>query len=258
MKHLIFTATTLLLTSTVAVSAPHVHWTHEEQAEWGAIHDETQTTAPMTYPFAECGIGQHQSPVDLGQAQNEATLNTLRVTYSNDKPDFFNSGHGIQVNSSDAYKGQLKIGNDSYPLIQYHFHAPSEHVINGKTYPAELHFVHIRPDGKMAVLGVLFEEGATNKSLQTILNNVSKESSEHRAETGVTLNPKSLLPKTLSKFYTYAGSLTTPPCSEGVNWYVLANPVTISSSQLAQLEELYKDNVRHPQALNGRVVSGKK
>lgn len=257
MKRIIFTVTTVLFTSTVAVSAPHVHWTHEKQAEWGSIHDETQTNAPMMYPFAECSIGQHQSPVDLGKAQNEGTLNTLRVNYSDDKPVFFNSGHGIQVNSSDTYNGQLKIGNDSYPLIQYHFHAPSEHVINGETYPAELHFVHIRPDGKMAVLGVLLKEGAANKSLQTILDNVSKISSEHKADTGITLNPKSLLPKSLSKFYTYAGSLTTPPCSEGVNWYVLANPVTVSGSQLAQLEELYKENARHPQALNGRAVSKK-
>lgn len=251
----IFLATTLL-TSTIAMSAPH--WTHEEEAEWGGIQDSTQTVAPLTYPYAECNIGQHQSPVDLGTMTSETSLNSLQTKYVADKPDFFNSGHAVQVNVSSNYKGQLKIGSDAYPLIQYHFHAPSEHVIGSKTYPAELHFVHIRPDGKMAVLGVLLEEGKANSTIQTILDNVSKVGSEHKKDTGLTINPTSLLPKTLSKFYTYAGSLTTPPCSEGVNWYVLATPITVSTTQLTQLEDLYNDNARKAQNLNGRVVSGKK
>ncbi|MBL1265073.1 carbonic anhydrase [Methylomicrobium sp. RS1] len=238
-----------------AVAAPH--WTHEEQADWGAIEDPTQTTAPLMYPYAECSIGTHQSPVDLGGQSNARKLNTLQVKYTKDKPDFYNSGHAVQVNSSANYKGELKIGNDLYPLIQYHFHAPSEHVINGTTYPAELHFVHIREDGRIAVLGVLLEEGAANETLQTILDNVKPTASEHNANTGIEINPKSLLPHDVSHFYTYAGSLTTPPCSEGVSWYVLAKPVAVSTAQLSQLESLYSDNARHAQALNGRVVTGK-
>lgn len=255
MKRILFAVTALLATP-VVISAPH--WTHEEQKEWGSIKEETKSVAPSMYPYAECSIGQHQSPVDLGGMTSEKSLNLLQAKYTEDKPEFFNSGHAIQVNSSTDYQGQLKIGSDAYPMIQYHFHAPSEHVINGKTYPAELHFVHVRPDGKMAVLGVLFQEGAANKTLQTILDNVPTEHEEHKNDTGVAINPKLLLPKSLSKFYTYAGSLTTPPCSEGVNWYVLANPVTISAGQLAQLEKLYKENAREPQPLNGRAVSGKK
>lgn len=185
-------------------------------------------------------------------------MNTLQVQYVNDKPDFFNSGHAIQVNSSTGYKGELKIGNDVYPLTQYHFHAPSEHVIGSKTFPAELHFVHVRDDGRIAVMGVLLEEGAANPAFQSILDNVSATAATHKKDTGIVINPKSLLPKDISHFYTYAGSLTTPPCSEGVSWYVLAKPVTVSAGQISQLEALYADNARSPQDLHGRVVTGKK
>ena len=245
-----------LLLNAATTSPPH--WTHEEQVEWGAIEDTTKTDAPFMYPYAECSIGQHQSPVDLSVQVASKKLNTLQVQYLKDKPDFFNSGHAVQVNSSAGYKGELKIGNDIYPLIQYHFHAPSEHVIGNKTFPAELHFVHIRDDGRIAVLGVLLEEGKSNPALQDILDHVPVDAATHNKTSGIEINPKSLLPKSVSHFYTYAGSLTTPPCSEGVSWYVLAEPVTISADQLSKLESLYKENARDPQALNGRVVTGKK
>jgi carbonic anhydrase len=179
------------LISHIAISAPH--WPHDEQAEWGAIEDASQTITPLMYPYAECSIGTHQSPVNLGGENNTHELNTLKVEYTEDKPDFFNSGHAVQVNSSSHYHGQLKIGNDIYPLIQYHFHAPSEHVINGKSFPAELHFVHIREDGRIAALGVLLEERAANETVQTVLDNTLAPS-EHNANTGIEINPRSLLP----------------------------------------------------------------
>jgi carbonic anhydrase len=249
------TAVSLSLISNV-VFAVGPHWTHEEQAVWGAIKDTRQSTAPLMYPYAECSIGQHQSPVDLAVESNAVQLNTLAMQYVKDKPDFFNSGHAIQVNTSTNYKGQLKIGNDLYPLIQYHFHAPSEHIVNKKVYPAELHFVHIREDGRIAVLGVLFKLGAANKTLQTILNNMPLNAATHH-KSAVEIEPKSLLPGNVSRFYTYAGSLTTPPCSEGVSWYILSTPITLSTAQLGQLETLYSGNARLAQALNGRIVTGK-
>lgn len=223
----------------------------------------------MIYPYAECALGLHQSPVNLEGEKNAKKSNTLEVHYADDTPDFFNSGHAVQVNSSDNYKGRLTIGNDLYPLIQYHFHAPSEHQIGVKTFPAELHLVHIREDGKIAVLGVLLEEGEANPAFQTILDKVSHHSGVLNSDTGIVINPKSLLPDDLSHFDTYAGSLTTPPCSEGVNWFVFAEPVTISSDQLEQLKGFFPDlydgsldgytngNARFTQDLNGRVVTGK-
>jgi carbonic anhydrase len=130
-------------------------------------------------------------------------------------------------------------------------------------------FSAIREDGKMAVLGVLLEEGEANPAFQTILDKVSHNSGVLNSDTGIVINPKSLLPDDLSHFDTYAGSLTTPPCSEGVNWFVFAEPVTISSDQLEQLKGFFPDlydgsldgytngNARFTQDLNGRVVTGK-
>jgi len=252
-----------LVTLSGMISAPASaapHWTHAEQDTWGAIEDDTQKQAPLMYPYAECGIGSHQSPVDLSGEANSEKLNMLEIRYVKDMPDFFNSGHAAQVNTSASYKGVLKIGSDIYPLTQFHFHAPSEHVIGSQTFPAELHFVHVRADGRIAVLGVLLKEGAANPAIQTILNNVPATTTPpgpvHNTDSGVTLNPKALLPKDKSHFYTYAGSLTTPPCSEGVSWYVLAEPVEVSEAQIALLEGFYTDNNRLPQNLNGRTVTG--
>lgn len=236
-------------------SAEAPHWTHEEQAHWGALEDASQTEVPLMYPYAECAIGKHQSPVDLASTAKTNLLNRPRPAYLDDTPDFFNSGHAIQVNSSSGYQGELLIGNDRYPLIQYHFHAPGEHVMGRRSFAGELHYVHVRPDGKMAVLGVLIEEGAANPGFQTILDHMPAEEGAHDPDSGVSLNPASLLPGNLKHFHTYAGSLTTPPCSEGISWYVLAEPITLSAGQIAALEGWYEHNNRLPQALNGRVVT---
>jgi len=262
-----------------AGAADGPHWTYDtdEQSEngqgkWGGLEDVSQAPPPLNYPYAECGIGTHQSPIDLAVQADENTLdrkkgnhaeqwedktNLLDFKYVYDTaPDFIDTGHTVKVNTSANYTGKLYIGNDAYPLIQYHFHTPAEHVIGKKKpYAGELHFVHIRPDGKTAVVGVFLEEGAQdNSAIWTILTNVVQGQGHN--QTGLGLNPKSLLPRDKSHFYSYAGSLTTPPCSEGVNWYVLKETLKISSSQLSQLQDLYSGNNRTPQALNGRTVSG--
>ena len=241
--------------TTIAFSAPH--WSHDEQAEWGAIRDDSQTVVPLIFPYATCSIGKHQSPVNLSIQSHKDQLDKLRFKYPADKPVFYNSGHGIQVNTSDNYQGHLKIGDEIYPLIQFHFHEPSEHVIGEKQFPAELHFVHVREDGKIAVVGVLIEEGEDNPTFQTILDNVPLAEGAQNDQSSIQLNPESLLPHTKWTHYSLAGSLTTPPCSEGVNWLVLSEPITISQAQLAQLKSLYTENARHIQDLNGRSVSRK-
>lgn len=235
------------------MAAPH--WNHEEQEEWGAIRDDSETVVPHMFPFATCGIGKHQSPVDLATQSHQDWLNKLKINYGTDRPVFYNSGHGVQVNTSDHYQGNIIIGDEMYPLIQFHLHEPSEHVINDKQFPAELHFVHVRNDGKIAVLGVLIETGKAHAAFQTILDNVPNEEGAQNGHTGIRLNPSSLLPKNKRDHYSLAGSLTTPPCSEGVSWLVLSEPITISVDQLAQLKSLYSDNARHVQDLNGRSVS---
>lgn len=235
------------------VAAPH--WNHEEQDEWGAIRDDNETVIPHMFPFATCGIGKHQSPVDLAAQGRQDWLNKLKINYGFDKPIFYNSGHGVQVNTSDHYQGNIILGDEIYPMIQFHFHEPSEHMIGDKQFPAELHFVHVRDDGKIAVLGVLIELGETHATFQSILDNIPSEEGVQNSHAGIRLNPSSLLPKNKRDHYSLAGSLTTPPCSEGVNWLVLSEPIAISAEQLEQLKSLYTNNARHVQDLNGRSVS---
>lgn len=236
----------------VAVAEPH--WTHEDQ-NWGAIEDPAQTEAPLMFPFAVCSIGNHQSPVDLVAENIEEKINRLKFNYAPDSPVFFNSGHGIQVNTSMDYPGELKIGKEAYPLIQFHLHEPSEHIVNGEAFPAELHFVHVKENGKIAVLGILMQIGEENATLQSILNNMPSTPEEKNSEAGITIDPLSLLPYNTKDYYSYAGSLTTPPCSEGVDWYVFAEPITISEAQLEQLKSFYTNNARDVQDLKGRSVS---
>lgn len=244
----------VLICVTSAFAEPH--WTHEEQLHWGALEDVTETEIPFMFPYAECSIGRHQSPVDLAANVKKEKRNRLKIKYPDDMPVFFNSGHAVQVNTSSDYRGQLRVEKEAYPLVQLHFHEPSEHAINGERFPAELHFVHVKENGKIAVLGVLIQEGNENNAdLQSILDNMPQTPEEQNVDSGVKISLRALLPKNKKDFYSLAGSLTTPPCSEGVDWYVLANPITISAAQLEQLKSFYADNARHVQDYNGRVVS---
>ncbi|GKS68106.1 carbonic anhydrase [Nitrosomonas sp. PY1] len=235
------------------------HWSHEDQATWWGIPDPAEGL-PLTYPFAECGVGKHQAPIDLAATQIDTTqgLNKVQALYPVDTPIFFNSGHGVQVNTSSNYKGELKIGEESYPLIQFHFHEPSEHVIDGQPFAAELHYVHVRDDGRIVVLAVAIAIGAENTTFQTILDNTPDEESGKNSDTKIQINPASLLPASLDtnslNYYTFAGSLTTPPCSEGVQWYLLSEIITISSAQLEQLKGFYSNNARSAQDINGRIL----
>lgn len=169
---------------------------------------------------------------------------------------FFNTGHAIQVNTSLKYTGALKIGEEFFPLIQFHFHEPSEHVLGDTRLPAELHYVHVRDDGKLAVLAVAITVGDENSAFQTILDNTPHIAGEKNQNSGLQINPAALLPPLDNpiKYYTLAGSLTTPPCSEGVQWYILPTAITISEAQLDQLKNFYTNNVRLHQNLNQRSL----
>lgn len=243
--------------ATMAVSASP-HWSHDEQSTWWAIQDTTQNV-PLNYPYAECGVGKHQSPIDLAAVSINASkpLNKLAVLYGTDTPVFFNSGHGVQVNTSENYTGALMIGEESFPLIQFHFHEPSEHVVGGKNFPAELHYVHINEDGRIIVLAVAVDVGEENAIFETILNNTPHEEGGQNSSSSIQINPAQLLPDLDAAnldYYTIAGSLTTPPCSEGVQWYLLPKVITISAAQLEQLKGFYTNNARSPQGLNGRSL----
>ena len=191
-------------------------WHYEDQAEWGALEDtDPSTPVPHKYPYSVCGIGYTQSPVDLTGENKERKSYGLSFKYQKPPVIFINNGHAAQVNpqAGDSYRGQLQIGRLAYPLIQFHFHTPSEHVMNGRQFPAELHFVHIRDDGKAAVVGVLIEEGnKPNATLQTIIDNMPTKKGVN--PNALVLNPENLLPDHRKKYTRRAQkpSATPRPC----------------------------------------------
>ena len=162
-----------------------------------------------------------------------------------------NNGHTIQANYDGG--SSIEVNGGKFNLLQYHFHAPSEHALNGKLYDMEVHFVHKAADGALAVIGVFFKEGAENKALKTVWGNMPTTEGEKKVA-GVTISAKDLLPTNTSKYYHYMGSLTTPPCNEVVNWYVLENPIEASKAQVKTLADLFTINNRPVQPLNRRFV----
>lgn len=165
--------------------------------------------------------------------------------------DGINNGHTIQINYAGA--DTLTIGNDSYALVQYHFHDPSEHTVNGKHSPMEMHLVHQSAAGKLAVVGVLIDEGAHNKAFDPVWANLPKQKGMETHYSAVTVDVDGLLPAVRTS-YRYDGSLTTPPCSEGVSWIVMSTPIQLSAAQIGVFMQLIRDNNRPTQPLNGRGV----
>jgi carbonic anhydrase len=161
-----------------------------------------------------------------------------------------NNGHTVQVNSDG--RSSMTVGGKQYRLVQFHFHHPSEEEINGKTHDMVIHLVHQDAEEHKAVIAVLVDQGPSNSALKTIFSHLP-QTSEGEVTTGATINPADLLPKAAS-YYTFPGSLTTPPCSEGVTWFVLKQPVTLSQSELEQFVKLYPHNALPVQALHQRTV----
>lgn len=202
--------------------------------------------------YAACAVGQAQTPVALDGMVPTTGLDALDFTYQPSTPKVTNNGHTVQVDLPAG--SRLDVGSSSYDLLQYHFHAPSEHTLNGQRFPLELHFVHQDTSGNLAVVGVLVKEGQANPAYDTLIAALP-------AKKGDTAdlpshNPLSLLPASRS-FITYSGSLTTPPCTEGLRWLVLDVPTALSAGQIAAFTALYSGNSRPLQPLNGRSLQQK-
>ena len=163
------------------------------------------------------------------------------------------NGHTIQVNSDGTSKALL--GRKEYKLLQFHFHSSSEHTINGKYYPMEAHLVHQSEDGELAVIGVMIDIGKHNNFMQKIFKFMPKNANGKTTNSYV-INANDILPKDRS-YYHYMGSLTTPPCTQIVQWFVLKNPITISKKQLSMFNSLYKGNFRPIQKVNNRKLISK-
>lgn len=199
--------------------------------------------------FPICGKGKKQSPLNI-VGPFEKSKDTLSVDYKEGPLKILNNGHTIQVNVEPG--STLTIGKESFDLLQFHFHRPSEEQVEGKNAAMVAHFVHKSKEGKLAVIGVLLNEGKDSAAIKTLWANLPPKEMEEFLPPKVMFNPGSMLPKELA-FYNYEGSLTTPPCTEGVQFYILKTPAELSKQQLAKFP--FKLNARPVQSLNGRKIS---
>lgn len=225
------------------------HWSYEGEdgpSHWGEL-PEGKVGAPA---FPSCGLGDAQSPIDLGGA-NAIGLIVPETHYVAGPLVLKPNGHTIEVTAPPG--SDMTIGVVVYDLLQVHFHTPSEHTIDGEHAQMEVHFVHQnKATGQLAVLGVLVKPGAANQQLENILHEQSGDDYDHRIGK-MTFDPNALLPADL-KVYRYDGSLTTPPCSEGVNWNVAATPIEAGQDEIWVFQSKMGVNDRPVQALNARPL----
>ena len=200
--------------------------------------------------FAACRDGVSQSPVDL-TGNTQPKPHDLAFQYVSSPLEIVNNGHMIQANYAPG--SMLNSDGRQYALLQFHFHRLSEHTVDGQPADMEVHLVHRDAAGNLAVVGVFLTAGRHNEALQQVWANMPAEKSKKRLVDGVTVNAADLLPADQS-YYSYSGSLTTPPCSEGVRWFVLKRPVEVSPEQLARFEAFFTDIARPAQPLNDRTV----
>lgn len=218
------------------------HWSYGGEGgpeHWGDL-------APENRP---CSTGAQQSPIDLAGAMTASVGAPQPHWIPAHGGMIVNNGHTIQVDVNGA--GGIKLNGVDYALQQFHFHHPSEHTINGKSFPLEVHFVHASKDGDLAVVAVMFLEGSANPNLDAIW--ATAPGREGKAAIAFDIDPSKFVPEDSSAFR-YEGSLTTPPCSETVHWTVMAEPQTASASQIAAFSTLFPWNARPVQPLNRRYV----
>lgn len=226
-----------------AAGAAPPHWDYrgpQGAAHWGELDAA----------YASCAHGRAQSPIDIRAAQ-AAPLSPLEFSYGRVAPSIVNNGHTIQVN---VPKGQfLQVGGKRYELVQFHFHTPSEERIDGKPAAMVAHFVHKDAQGRLGVVAVLLQPGAPNAALDTLLAHLPARAGETLTVDAPEVDLATLLPAQ-RRYYDFEGSLTTPPCSEGVHWMVLAQPLTLSPDSIRAFRRLYPANARPVQPINGRTV----
>lgn len=222
-----------------------------EKGHWGySGHSGPAHWAELDPAFAACGIGRQQSPINIETAFTQS-LDQLQIHYRPGKLAVTNNGHTIQHPVDPG--SFLEIGPERYELLQFHFHAPSEEAIGGKRYAMDIHLVHKNPAGKLAVLTVLIEQGKNDHPAFKELWKSLPPADETRIFEKKHYSAASVLPANLS-YWTFMGSLTTPPCSEGVRWLVLRTPIQLSKKQIDSFKRLYPMNARPIQPLNERAV----
>jgi carbonic anhydrase len=219
-----------------------IPWSYEGEAgpdNWGKLKSE----------YATCANGNRQSPIDIRDGIR-VDLEPIQFTYRASQFRVVDNGYTVQVAVAGS---SISLLGKAYELVEFHFHQPSEERVNGKAFDMVVHLVHKAEDGKLAIVAVLLEKGQDNPLIQSVWNNLPLEKNEDVTPPATTLDIAQLLPKNRS-YYTYMGSRTTPPCSEGVLWLVLKQAQQISPEQLAIFARLYKNNARPVQPSFARMI----
>lgn len=219
------------------------HWAYEGK-------EGPENWAKLSPEFATCDAGRNQSPINV-EGSTHAAIKALKAIQKFQAKDIFNNGHTVQINFKEG--NMLALDNGAFQMKQVHFHAPSENTIHGKSFPLEAHFVHADAKGNLAVIGVMFTEGKSNPALAKLWEQLPEEEGEPIALKNRVM-PSELMPDNKT-YYRFSGSLTTPPCSEGVRWLLMKNPITASKEQIDAFKKaVHHSNNRPVQALNGRVI----
>ncbi|MCC5090901.1 carbonic anhydrase [Xanthomonas campestris] len=247
---------TVAMAQTVLPDATPVHaheTTQHDGHEWGYTGPEgAEHWAELAKENALCGNGQQNSPIDLKDAI-DATLGKLQLDYGAVPLVVRNTGHSIQLDLHAG--GTMRVGGKQYDALQLHFHHPSEHLLNGRRFPMEAHIVHQGPDGTLGVLAIFFETGKANPAFQRVLDAMPNDKNQTRQVADALVRGSDFLPPANQRsFYRYEGSLTTPPCSETVDWVVLSQPVQVSREQINAFERVYPFNARPLQPLDRRFL----
>jgi carbonic anhydrase len=203
----------------------------------------------MKPEFATCGSGTRQSPIDI-QGGIRVELDPVRFDYRPSAFRVIDNGHTVQVNVATG--NAIEVLGRRYELVQFHFHRPSEERVDGRQFDMVAHLVHKDLDGRLAVVAVLLDRGSAHAVVQSVWNNLPLEKGEE-VPARASLDLNALLPVERS-YFTYMGSLTTPPCSEGVLWMVMKQPVPISAEQIGIFARLYPMNARPIQSAGGRLI----
>ncbi len=239
---LIIVMATLFLSIPVLAASGTTHWSYggaENPTQWGKL----------TKDFAQCELGKNQSPIDIKNAVQGAPAN-ITFDYKPSPLNIVNNGHTIQVNYEQG--STVSINGEEYSLVQFHFHTPSEHQINDKASALELHLVHSNAAGKLAVVGVLINEGQKNLLIEEIWKQIPDVGVTNKVSDHL-INASGFLPNNKA-YYSYSGSLTTPPCSEGVKWNLFVEPITASEEQIETFAKIYQVDARPLQPINARTV----
>ncbi len=231
-----------VLTGLSGCVTQNVHWGysgHEGAKNWASLSSDN---------FA-CS-GKNQSPINLS-GFIEADLAPIQFNYGVGGYEILNNGHTVQVNYQKG--SSIKVDGITFNLLQFHFHAPSENYINGNAYPLEAHLVHADKDGNLAVVAVMFTEGVENSGLKEAWTTMPEHTGDtHQLQNQLSVND--ILPSS-REYYRFNGSLTTPPCSEGVRWLVMKDAITASKQQIEAFSQvLHEPNNRPLQALNARPL----